>query len=70
MLKDKIVKTKQGNLVVWKLEEKGKTTAEQKYASKIFDKIKNLNVFKVHSNALTLDAYISHLNVEVEQEQG
>jgi|GEM_PF-3021309 len=62
MLKDKIIKTRQGNLVVWLLEEKGKTVIEKKYASRIFDKIKNLNVFKVHANELTLDAYVHFLN--------
>ncbi len=62
--KDKTVRTKQGVLEIWE-HEGGTPTAstEQKYASRIFNKIKSCNVIKVHSSAHELQVYIDHLNL-------
>ena len=65
MLKDKIVKTKQGTLEIWEHEVETKPNtepAETKYASRIFNKVKSRNVFKIHSTARELELYINDLN--------
>ena len=63
MLKDKIVKTKQGTLEIWEHEVGDqKNTDEQKYASRIFNKTTSRNVFKIHSSAKELEVYIHDLN--------
>ena len=64
MEKNKIVKTKQGNLDVWEHESAaGKAAAEQMYASRIFDKEKRIHIFKLHSSVNALQSYINNLNL-------
>lgn len=64
MRKDRNVKTIQGNLEIWEHEVGDyNAEAEQKYASRIFNKQKSQHIFKVHSSAKALDAYISGLNI-------
>lgn len=67
MSKDKTVRTKQGVLEIWE-HEAGIPSAsnEQKYASRIFNKVKGCNVIKVHFSLRELDAYIDYLNLTVE----
>ena len=66
MKKDKNVKTNQGNLEIWE-HEVGPHNAsiEQKYASRIFNKERSQNVFKIHSSAKSLEDYISGLNLKL-----
>lgn len=67
MLKDKIVRTKQGNLEIWEHEVgTHNPLAEQKYASRIFNKVKSRNIFKIHSSAQELQVYIDDLNLIIE----
>jgi hypothetical protein len=64
MLKDKTVKTKQGNLEIWEHQLGAYNPAiEQKYASRIFNKQTLRNDLKIHISAKALELYISSLNL-------
>lgn len=64
MVKDKIVKTNQGNLEIWQHQLGAYNAAiEQKYASRIFNKKTHRNDLKIHTSAKALELYIDTLNL-------
>jgi hypothetical protein len=66
MVKEKTVKTIQGNLEIWEHTLGAYNAAiEQKYASRIFNKQTQRNDLKIHSSAKALELYIDGLNLIV-----
>jgi hypothetical protein len=60
----KTLKTNQGKLEIWEHESQyNNGSSEQKYASRIFNKVTCRSVFKIHSSSQELEIYIESLNI-------
>jgi hypothetical protein len=63
MEKEKIVTTNRGKLEIWQHESNPyDASAEQKFGTRLSDRVTFAKVIKVHSCAEALEVYISGLN--------